>query len=108
MTFNPYGAKTLIPALNEQYGLELDPEANHSNIANHRTLFDGVSQIPGSAHLGGMNTHVAASELVGLITVVATRSPALLTALSGYWSRHTPFGRWPSRFPLDYAALKYA
>jgi len=26
-TFNPYGAKTLIPALNQKYGLDLDPEA---------------------------------------------------------------------------------
>ncbi len=86
VTFNPYGAKTLIPALNEKYGLDLDPEASYANIANHRTLFDGVSQIPGSAQLGSMNTHIAASELVGLIAVVATRSPALLTALSGYWS----------------------
>ncbi len=63
-TFNPYGAKELIPALNEKYGLDLDPEATYSNITNHRTLFDGVSQIPGSAQLGEMNTRIAASELV--------------------------------------------
>ncbi|MDP1902717.1 MAG: DUF2974 domain-containing protein, partial [Pseudomonadota bacterium] len=85
-TFNPYGAKTLIPALNEKYGLDLDPEATYSNITNHRTLFDGVSQIPGSAQLGEMNTRIAASELVALIAVATIRSPALLTALSGYWS----------------------
>ncbi len=99
-TFNPYGAKDLIPAINAQYGLSLDPNASYSNITNHQTTLDGVSLLGssspvGSDQLGQMQTHVAFSELpaaamiagsalMGVTSAVAF--PATYLAVEFYWS----------------------
>lgn len=57
-TFNAYGARGLIPDFVQRYG---DPTGriaanDFSNIQNHQTLFDGVSRISGTSHLGDMTT----------------------------------------------------
>ncbi|MFZ3019431.1 MAG: calcium-binding protein [Gallionella sp.] len=99
-TFNPYGTKDLIPALNTRYGLSLDPNATYNNITNHQTLLDGVSRLDrsspfGSDQLGQMQTHIALSELpaaamvagsalLGGASVVAF--PATYVAVEFYWS----------------------
>ncbi len=87
VTFNPYGTRDLIPALNNCYpGLNLDLNATYSNITNHQTALDGVSRLPGSSQLGDMQTHVAPSEgLAGFVTAM-TRNPALAAATAFYWS----------------------
>ncbi len=97
VTFNPYGAKDLIPAINAQYGLSLDPNASYSNITNHQTMLDGVSRLGssfpvGSGQIGQMQTHTAASELVAAALVIAARGmspaafPAAYLAVEFYWS----------------------
>src|SRR3989338_5274777 len=99
-TFNPYGTKDLIPALNSRYGLNIDPNATYNNITNHQTLLDGVSRLGssspfGSDQLGQMQTHVALTELpaaamiagsalMGGASVVAF--PATYLAVEFYWS----------------------
>lgn len=86
-TFNAYGARDLIPALNNQYGLQLDPNAAYGNITNHQTLLDPVSRLPGSNHLGNMSTHVAPSEMpvFGLAQMIG-RIPPISAAVAGGWS----------------------
>ena len=77
-TFNPYGAKDLIPAINTRYGLSLDSNAAFNNITNHQTALDGVSRLPGSTQIGKIQTHLAPSESVAAVLVAgsALRSPA--------------------------------
>ena len=86
-TFNPYGARDLVPALNERYpGLNLDPNATYSNITNHQTALDGVSRLPGSSQLGDMQTHAAPSEGLAAFMTAMTRNAALAAATAFYWS----------------------
>ena len=85
-TFNPYGANDLIPALNERYGLNLDPNGTYDNISNYRALFDPVSVLPGSTQIGNMQTHVAPSEVpVSVLGIGILRLPIAIGAV-GFWS----------------------
>ena len=83
VTFNPYGTKDLIPAINARYGLSLDPNATYNNITNHQTALDGVSRLPGSAQIGQTQAHLAASESVAAMLVAASalRSPTTFMAI---------------------------
>lgn len=99
-TFNPYGAKDLIPAINARYGLSLDPNATYNNIVNHQTMLDGFSRLGssspvGSDQIGQMQTHLALSEFpaaamiafsarMGGVSIVAF--PVAYLEVKFYWS----------------------
>jgi len=100
-TFNPYGTKDLIPALNSRYGLNIDPNATYNNITNHQTMLDGVSRLGssspfGSDQLGQMQMHVAFSELPAAVMIASSAFfpggtsvvafPATYLAVEFYWS----------------------
>jgi len=85
-TFNPYGAKDLIPALNQRYGLDLNPEGAYTNISNHQTLFDGVSRLLGSEQLGSMQTHASLSEVAVMSVLASALGDAGRAIVSLYYS----------------------
>lgn len=97
VTFNPYGAKDLISAINARYELSLDPNATYNNITNHQTLLDGISRLDGSSpfgsdQLGQMQTHTALSELPAAMMITDSAHIGILSAVA---------------FPATYLEVKF-